>query len=238
MGAKRYVIVGGLWAALTAAGLAWAASADLHPFGASREARISDDAFDLLLLLSVPVMAFVLVVGGYAIARDRARGSDEDGPPVRRNRAFELGWLLVTSALAVLVIITPGFTGLDELAAEPEPDMIIDVQGERWSWEFTYVDMDRRTRGTLVIPVDTRIMFRVTSTDVIHSFWIPAMRIKVDAVPGQVTKTMLTAEELGTFEDEAGLRVQCAELCGVGHARMWTDVRVVSQEEFEAFIDG
>ncbi|MDW3221056.1 MAG: cytochrome c oxidase subunit II [Acidimicrobiales bacterium] len=238
MATRRNLIVGVSWVILSVIGLVVAGNTEIHPFGASREARISDDAFDFLLYLSIPVMAFVLVMGGYAVFRDRDRGADEDGAPIRDNRPFVSAWVLITSALAVLVIITPGFTGLDELRAEPEPEVIIDVQGERWSWEFIYVDSDRRTRGTLVLPIDTRVMFRVTSTDVIHSFWIPAMRIKIDAIPGTITTTMVTAEKLGSFSDESLLRVQCAELCGVGHARMWTQVEVVTQEEFEAFVNG
>ncbi len=237
---RDLAIVGVLWLVLTVLGEIVAASADLHPLGTSREARISDDAFDLLLYLAVPVFVFVLVAGGYALIRHRAgRGETPgsldtaaDGPPIRDNRTFTVTWLVVSTALAVLVIITPGFTGLDELRAEPDADLVIDVRGERWNWTFTYPETGRETQGTLVVPVDTRVKFRVTSTDVIHSFWVPAFRIKIDAVPGRVTETMVTAEEIGTFGDDERMRVQCAELCGIGHARMWTEVVVMSQADF------
>ncbi len=234
---NRLVVVGVAWLIATVLGW-WAVTAyDWHPFGASREARITDEAFDLLMLMAVPIATFVLVVIGYSLLRDRDRGQDVDGPPIRTNRTFVVGWLAVTTILSIVVIITPGFSGLDELRAYPEPDLVIDVKGERWSWEYTYAESGVQTRGTLMVPIDTRIMFRISSTDVIHSFWIPAFRIKMDAVPGIITTTMVTAEKLGTFESADELRVQCAELCGVGHARMWTGVSVVTEAEFDAWLE-
>lgn len=182
------------------------------------------------------MFTFVVVVVGYSIARHRAGSDDElDGPPIRTNRAFVAAWVVVTSILTVLLII-PGFVGLDKLAAEPDPDMVIDVQAEQWNWTFTYVGSGLTTEDTLVLPVDTRIKFRITATDVIHSFWIPAFRIKQDAVPGQVTETLVTPEVIGSFGDDPVMRVQCAELCGLGHARMWTKVEVMSRADFDAWI--
>lgn len=234
---RALVTVGAIWLVSTVLVELAAANWTLHPFGASREAGITDDAFDLLLYLAIPVFTFVLVVLGYSFVRYRTQAEDHtDGPPVRTHRMFIGAWLVVTTALSVLVIITPGFTGLDELRAEPEPDLIIDVKGERWSWIYTYAESGVETQGALVLPVDTRVLFRITSTDVIHSFWIPAFRIKQDAVPGRVTSTLVTAEEIGTFTEEKGMRVQCAELCGVGHARMWTEVTVMSQVDFDAWL--
>ncbi len=235
----RWVVMTGLlWVVATVLGELAVAAIEWHPFGASREARITDDAFDLLMVLSVPVISFVLVMGGVALVRGRGGVIDEDGPPVRSHRLFIGGWVVLTSALAVLVIITPGFSGLDELRAEPVPDLVIDVHAERWNWVYTYPESGRETQGELVLPVDQRIMFRISSTDVIHSFWIPAFRIKQDAVPGQITTTMVTPEALGEFDNADELRVQCAELCGVGHARMWTGVRVVTEAEFEEWLAG
>ncbi len=233
---NRVVIVGLVWLVATILGEIAAVAITWEPFGNSREARISDEAFDLLVYMSVPVMVFVLVMMAYVVIVDRDRGENVDGAPVRTNSMFIGGWMVISTALALVAIVTPGFSGLDELAAEPDADLIIDVKGERWNWTYTYPDSGVETQGTLMIPVDTRILFRITSTDVIHSFWIPAFRIKQDAVPGLVTETMVTAEEVGQFSEFDELRVQCAELCGVGHARMWTGVEVVSEAEFEAWI--
>ncbi len=236
---RSLTVAAAIWAVATVAVEYLALSVDLHPFAASREARISDHAFDLLLYYAIPVFTFVIVVVGYAIVRHRAAPDDDgDGPPIRNNAAFTGVWMVVTSALAVLVIIHPGFTGLDELRAEPDADLVVDVEAEQWKWTYTYPDSGVSTQDTLVLPVDTRIRFRITSTDVIHSFWVPAFRIKQDAVPGIVTETMVTPEVVGTFADQDVLRVQCAELCGMGHARMWTTVRVVSGPDFDRWLEG
>ncbi len=234
---SRILQVGLAWIVITALAELAALAISWQPFGNSREARISDEAFELLVYMSVPVMTFVLIMGGFSVLVDRDKGDDLDGAPVRTNSLFIGGWMVITTVLAVVAIITPGFSGLDELAAEPNPDLIIDVRGERWNWTYSYPESGVETQGVLMIPVDTRIMFRITSTDVIHSFWIPAFRIKQDAVPGQVTSTMVTAEEIGSFGDADELRVQCAEMCGVGHARMSTGVDVVSEAEFAAWIE-
>jgi len=233
---KRLLAVGLTWLAATIIGVIAAGAIQFHPFGASREARIIDSAFDLLVVLSVPVVTFVLVMGGYSLIRDRDRGGGADGPPIRTNRVFITTWMVITTALSILVIITPGFSGLDELRAEPDAELVVDVRAERWNWVYSYPESGVETQGTLVLPIDTRILFRLTSTDVIHSFWVPAFRIKQDVVPGMVTTTMVTAEELGSFDNQDEMRVQCAELCGVGHARMFTGVEVVEKAEFDAWL--
>lgn len=235
---RRLLVVGLVWLITTVLAEIAVAAIQWHPFGASREARITDDAFDLLMVLATPVFTFVLVMGGYALVRDRDRGTGADGAPIRTNRTFVGAWVVITTALSVLVIITPGFSGLDELRAEPEPDLVIDVRAERWNWAYTYSESGFETQGTLMLPIDRRIMFRISSTDVIHSFWVPAFRIKQDAVPGQITTTMVTPEELGTFDNQDEMRVQCAELCGVGHARMFTGVTVLEQADFDAWLAG
>lgn len=232
----RLATVAFIWLLVTVLAEIAVAAIEWQPFAASREATISDDAFNLLMVLATPVFTFVIVVGGYALLRDRHRGDDADGPPIRTSRAFIATWLVVTTVLSVVVIITPGFTGLDELRAEPEADLVIDVRAERWSWAYRYADSGVETQGNLMLPINRRVLFRISSTDVIHSFWIPAFRIKKDAVPGQITTTMVTPRKLGSFDNQEEMRVQCAELCGVGHARMFTGVTVVEQDEFDAWL--
>jgi cytochrome c oxidase subunit 2 len=72
--------------------------------------------------------------------------------------------------------------------------------------------------------------------DVLHSFWVPAFRVKIDAVPGMFTKVTATPNELGSFDDDVNFRIQCAELCGVGHATMQLPVRVVERAEFDQWL--
>ncbi len=88
------------------------------------------------------------------------------------------------------------------------------------------------------MPVDERIKFLVTTpdNDVLHSFWIPAFRMKIDSVPGRVTEVFITPTETGSFDDNVNLRIQCAELCGPGHATMAMEVRVLEKAEFDEWL--
>lgn len=232
-------VVGLLWVVTTALVLWWLTTVDYQPIGSATTAEISDDSFELLLYLAVPVTTFVLIVLGYSVVRFRTGPDDrEDSQPIRHNKVFVGLWIGITTALALYVIANPGFTGLNALADDRDADMAIEVTAQQWSWTYRYVEEDLEiTRAEeLVLPVGTTVVFELTSKDVIHSFWIPAFRIKQDAVPGIITKTYTTPTELGDYGYDTGFRVQCAELCGTGHPNMATTVSVVSQAEFEAWI--
>ena len=199
-----------------------------------------DDAFLVLMVLSVPVMAFVIAALAYSILSFRVRGMPtQDGPPIRSHGRLIAVWFAVTSGLTALVIIYPGITGMIELAdlAREEPDMVVKVEALRFAWRITYpeegvVSFNRE----VVLPIDKHVRFDITSLDVLHSFWIPAFRTKIDAVPGMVTTVHATPNKTGSFEDDTQLRIQCTELCGLGHAIMTVPLRVVEQSEFDAWI--
>lgn len=228
-----------LWLILTAVGEYAALNIDYFPVGIAEEARIIDDAFLLLMVLGVPVFTFVVVGLLYAVIRFRSDDNSGDGPAVHTHKPLTWGWFAVTSALAVFVIFNPGIKGLRELLSDQHEDLVVEVTGSQWQWDYSYQDYDVVIAGAdeLVLPVDQRVKFEITSTDVIHSFWVPAFRMKVDAVPGQINEMYVTPTETGSFSDDEGIRVQCAELCGTGHPRMRTGVRVVSEQEFEAWVE-
>lgn len=236
-GRRRDLMITGLiFVVLVVAGEVWVARTDFHPVPASREAGIVDGAFDLLMVLSVPVFAFVMAVLGYALARFRAGHGDAD--PVRHDPRFMWGWLVVSAGLAIFSVFNPGFKGLEELRAEPDADVVIGVTAEQWNWTFSFEEegLILEDPEELVLPVDTRIAFEVTSVDVIHSFWIPAFRIKVDAIPGHVETVLTTPTQEGEYQANPTYRVQCAEMCGTGHSRMRTAIRVVDQGEFDSWL--
>ncbi len=191
------------------------------------------------MVLGVPVFTFVVVGLFYGIWRFRADDGAGDGQPIYTYKPLTWGWFVITSGLAIFVIFNPGIKGLRELTANTQEEMVVEVTGSQWQWDFKYPDYEvtMADASELVLPVDRRVKFEVTSTDVIHSFWVPAFRMKIDAVPGQINEMYVTPTETGSFDDDSSIRVQCAELCGTGHPRMRTSLRVLSQEAFEAWVE-
>ena len=227
-----------LWVAYTV--LIVVATAQFHWFPKewAQEAAVVDEAMLLLQYLSAPVMALVLAVMTWSLIGWRTEGGAyrEDAAPVRTNKTVVTTWLIVTSALAIFVVINPGFIGLAEIRGEPSSDYVIALKGQQFSWEVTYPN-GATALDELVIPDNARVRYDVISTDVLHSFWIPAFRIKIDALPGITTTAYATAEGEGTFEDDVNLRIQCAELCGAGHANMAMPIRVVSEAEWTEYVE-
>jgi cytochrome c oxidase subunit 2 len=232
-------MAGLLWLALTLVMEVLVAIWDFQPLAAAKEARVVDGAFLVLFLLAIPVVTFVFVALIYSVLRFRRRGGQsEDGPPIRSSGRVLGAWFLATTALTILVIIFPGTTGLLELRslAREEADLVVQVEGIRWAWKMTYPQQGVTSYSELVLPVGQRVRFEVTSVDVIHAFWVPAFRMKVDAIPGRVTTIHATPNRAGSLQRESGFRLQCAELCGIGHAVMMVPARVVELAEFEAWV--
>lgn len=235
---KSWIPVGILWLSYTVL-IMWAvATFDWLPAQWAEEAEVVDEAMVLLQYLAAPVMAIVLAVMTWGAIGWRASGAErEDGPNQRDNRTLVTTWLVLTSALAIFVVINPGFVGLAEIRGEPSSDYVINMEAQQFSWKVIY-DNGEEALDELVVPAHARVRYDVTSVDVVHSFWIPAFRIKIDAVAGLTTQAFATAEHEGSMDDDPNLRVQCAELCGAGHATMMLPIRVVSEEEFVEYVEG
>lgn len=230
-----------LWAALTAVGEALFVTWDMFPLKAADRAHIVDDSFRLLVILAIPVVAFVIATLAYAVPRFRRRGEpSQDGPPIHSHRGVVASWFAVTTALTIFMIVHPGITGFNELhaATHEQVDLVVKVEASQFLWKLTYPDQNVTSFTELVLPVGRHVRFDITATDVLHAFWIPAFRGKVDAVPGLVTTVHATPEQTGSFETNTAFRLQCAELCGIGHGVMSVPVRVVEQSEFDAWVAG
>jgi cytochrome c oxidase subunit 2 len=236
---RDFIFAAFLWIVLTVVGEYAALNLNYFPVGLAHEAEIVDEAFNLLMVLGIPVFTFVVVGLIYAVVRFRAGDEEGDGEPIFTHRALTWSWFVVTSGLAIFVIIDPGITGLRELTADRREDLVVEVTASQWQWDYVYPEygISIVEAPELVLPVDRRVKFEITSTDVIHSFWVPAFRMKMDAVPGQVNEMYVTLTEVGSFEEDSAARVQCAELCGTGHPRMRTTVRILPQAEFEAWVE-
>ncbi|MGI9666827.1 MAG: cytochrome c oxidase subunit II [Acidimicrobiia bacterium] len=232
---RSWIPVGLLWLAYTVL-MMWAvAQFSWLPAQWAAEAEVVDEAMVLLQYLGAPVMALVLAVMTWSIIGWRSNGAQrDDGPPQRDSKVVVTSWLVITTALAIYVVINPGFVGLAEIRGEPNSDYVIALEAQQFNWTVTYPNGETAV-DELVVPSDKRVRYDITSKDVLHSFWIPAFRIKIDAVPGKTTQAFATGHHEGGIDDDINLRVQCAELCGAGHAQMAIPVRLVSDAEFNEY---
>jgi len=231
------LIVVAIWAVLTAIGEFAVVTWSMLPEGYAREADVVNEAYLLLLILAVPVFTFMLSMLGYSAVRFRSAGQPhDDGPPIHGSPKVVAAWLAITGGLTLGVVINPGFVGLADIRGSSSADMVVEVEGQRWIWKATY-ENGGLAEDELVVPIDTRIRFDVTSADVVHSFWIPAFGMKIDAVPGRTTEMFVTTERVGSFAEDGNLRAQCAELCGLSHSQMAMPVRVVERAEFEVWLE-
>ncbi len=185
--------------------------------------------------LSAPVAALVWAILLYSAFRWRHRGSEppmEDGYPLRDNRRVFTVWLLGSGVLC-LVLLVWGLVVIAPRTAEANPaqePIVVDVTGQQWAWSFTYPDEGNKDSSDLYLPVGQTVAFRVTSKDVVHSFWLVQLGIKVDANPGETTVATVRPTQIGTFQ------VRCADLCGLYHSYMQTTVHVVSEADFNAWL--
>ena len=185
-------------------------------------------------IAAAPVMALVWGIAYYSLRHWRHGSSElppEDGPALRGNNRIAIGWLVASSVLTAFLLIwgLSALASTTTLAAGAKPE-IIDVTGQQWLWSFSYPADGGVSSPDLVLPKDRPVVFQVTSTDVIHSFWLPEMGIKVDANPSVTTTVSTTPTLLGTFN------VRCAELCGLNHSYMQTTVTVVSPDDFATWV--
>jgi len=228
-----------LWVVVTLLAVLGTALMNPFPTAAADEADTIDHAFVVMTYMATPVFGLVVAVLIMSALKFRTTGvPDADGPPIRGTGMVPRIWLALTTALAVVVMIYPGLTGLSELRADQTSDVEVNVQAFRFGWLIQYPESGVTVGSPkeMLLPADQRVRFNVTSVDVLHSFWIPAFRQKIDAVPGQTTVVYVTPTEEGSFDDDAAFRIQCAELCGVLHSAMTMPVRVVSADEFQTWL--
>ncbi len=161
---------------------------------------------------------------------------------VHGNTRMELVWTIVP-ALILAGIAVPTIQTVFDLAETPDGAMEVEVIGHRWWWEYRYPGegpdgSDLITANELVVPVDTPVTLRMTAEEsgtadnaVIHAYWVPALAGKQDVVPGRITTINFLAEETGVFQG------QCTEYCGLSHANMRNYATVVTQAEFQTWLE-
>ena len=218
--------------------------------------EIANDINNLwLLVFWVATAIFVIVEAAlvYAIWKFRERKDDDRRPKqLHGNTALEITWTIIPAVL-LAVITVPMLRGLFEMREVPTGDDVlhINVTGHQWWWEFEYVDeqADGRTLVTaneLHIPADRPVYLSMTSTDVIHSFWVPKLNGKRDVVPGRITNLTFRSDSMEELAAAGEDRMsdgsfvflgQCAEFCGLAHADMRVRAFVHDAAGYQAWVD-
>lgn len=180
-------------------------------------------------MLAGALLVFAGVVAVWLRAmRARPRARDTPGSGV----AWIVGGGVVLPGVAITLLLVFGWrSGLHQMPIGPgSAPLRIEVSGEQWFWRVAYPDGGPRLRNELRLPVGTPVDIHVRSTDVIHSFWVPRLGGKIDAIPGRTNVIRLQADQAGVF------RGQCAEFCGLAHAHMVLAVHAMAPEDFSAWL--
>jgi cytochrome c oxidase subunit II len=228
------LVVIGLVAAVL--GIALGLLIDWFPVSASGEAKDIDTLWDVLIIASVPVFVLVQTVVLYCVWKFRMRPGEElvDGPPIHGNTRLEIIWTAIPAILLVGLCSYSYIVLHDIEKAAANATMNVRVVGEQFTWTFHYPGEGggkELMTNELYLPVDTEVKFTVQSKDVIHDFWVPAFREKIDAVPGIDTSYSVRTTRVGDYQ------IICAELCGLGHSTMRQTAHVLPKAEFDSWLD-
>jgi cytochrome c oxidase subunit 2 len=191
------------------------------------------------VVLAVTGVVFILVEGALILfmVRFRNRGRDRgaEGPQIRGHTRLELIWtaipvLILAGIISVVFYKLPGIKDVPAAGAAG-PKMTVQVEGRQFYWRYTYPN-GAVSINELVVPVQRPIALVITapSFDVIHSWWVPQLAGKMDAIPGKVNHTWFEAQQPGIYQG------QCAEFCGIEHALMLTHVRAVPASQYESWV--
>jgi heme/copper-type cytochrome/quinol oxidase subunit 2 len=192
--------------------------------------------FDVYVPIAIGVFAVFFILSVGALLRYRRRPASAAARFHKNDKLEGAYAVLLTLTVAFLLYLT--FSAehqVDTVANHERPAVTINVVGAKWEWTFSYpaynITIRSGTTGqkTFVVPVGEPIRFRMTSPDVIHSFWIPELRYKHDTFPGIVQSQVLTFPRAGTFQG------QCAQFCGLRHPDMVYTIRAVSPARFRAW---
>jgi cytochrome c oxidase subunit 2 len=249
--------VAGLVFGLTAAPFAWAQGVigQPHPWEMGMQhsyGPIKDRIIHLHDLVLVIITIITVFVGGllaWVVFRYNAKRNPVPSQTTH-NPILEVAWTVIP-VLILVVMAIPSFRLIYYQDRTPDPDMTIKVTGHQWYWEYTYPDqgnLDIESRyihdedlkpgqprlltvdNQLVIPVNKKIRILTTSSDVIHSFFIPSFGVQRYAIPGRTIETWMEADKIGTFYGE------CNQICGQDHSRMPISVKAVSEADFKTWV--
>jgi cytochrome c oxidase subunit 2 len=231
---QQMVIVGLIASAL---GIALGLAINWFPVQGSKQADKIDTLWHVLIICSVPVFVLVTTVVLFAARDFRMRPGQEhlDGPPIHGNTRLEVVWTAIP-AIMLVSLCTYAYLVLHDIEKAPAAgtERNIAVHGQQFTWTFDYNEGGKKfSSAQLYVPVGESVHFNVTTKDVLHDFWVPAWRMKIDAVPGLTTRYRVTPTKV---TGPRGFPVVCAELCGLGHAFMRQTAHVLPKADFDAWV--
>lgn len=187
-----------------------------------------DLAFWYILGISVVLLFGITAVMVYFVIRYR-RSRHPVPADIRDNYTLEILWTIIPTLIAMSMFYV-GWTSYIGLRTVPEGAMEVEVIGQQYSWIFVY-ENDKETENQLVVPLGRAVKLNISSEDVLHSFYLPAFRVKVDAVKGMPTYAWFFADEVGEYD------IMCTEYCGVDHWAMVAKLHIVPEEEFVRWLE-
>lgn len=206
------------------------------PEAATAEGEQVGRVYGLFMVTAAVVFGIVAGLIGWSAVRYRARQDDSLPPQTRANVRLEVTWWALPTLLVVVLIIatTAALARID--APPPDDALVVEVDGFQWGWRFTYQEAGVTVVGNatepprITLPLDRPVTFVLVSSDVVHSFYVPAFLVKRDNVPGRENRLTIIIEEEGTYSG------QCAEFCGLLHWGMGFEIDAVPPERFDAWL--
>jgi len=199
------------------------------PPGSSTLAPDVDALFNFILYASIAFFAIVVIGMVWFVYRYRRRGKEELTPDISHNTKLELVWSIIPTILVIIVFLW-GFKIFLRMSVVPKDALEIKVTGQQWFWSFDY-DNGATSVGELVVPAGKPIKLLMSSKDVIHSFYIPDFRVKMDVLPNRYTVTWFNAPVPGEHN------LFCAEYCGTSHSKMIGTVKVLPEREYDEWLE-
>ncbi len=198
------------------------------PEAASTMAPKIDSLFTFVNVVSGILLVGVVAAMLWFMYRYRRQDPAERPSPVKESKLLEISWIVIPTIL-VLLVFNWGFKSFVAQKTIPDNAYEIRVQARSWGWSFEYPN--GVTTDTLYVPADEPVKTTMSSQDVIHSFYVPAFRVKQDVLPNRYTSVWFEATKEGTYD------LFCTEYCGRNHSEMDAEVKVVSRARFDQWLE-
>lgn len=198
------------------------------PDASSTLAGEVDALFWFVFWVSTIIFAAVVLTKIWFVFKHKRKSQSEVPQPVHESKLLEAVWIVLPTIL-VLIVFTWGFQVYVKLYQAPPDSYEITVRGKQWVWEYEYAE-GVLTAGDLYVPANRPVKLNMSSVDVLHSFFVPAFRVKMDVLPNRYTSVWFEANEPGEYQ------IYCTEYCGTAHSGMLGKVIALNEEDFQAWI--